>query len=43
MYDPIRGAWAIRRAGYATDSKYLGKLINIIEKQNLRRFDEVDF
>lgn len=43
MYDPIRGAWAIRRAGYATDSKYPGKLINIIEKQNLRRFDEVDF
>lgn len=43
MYDPVRGAWAIRRAGYATDSKYPGKLISIIEKQNLRRFDEVDF
>lgn len=43
MFDPVRGAWAIRRAGYATDSKYPGKLISIIEKQNLRRFDEVDF
>ncbi len=43
MFDPIRGAWAIRRAGYATDSEYPGKLIKLIESQDLRRFDEVGF
>ncbi|HEY8450313.1 MAG TPA: stalk domain-containing protein, partial [Bacillota bacterium] len=28
MHDPIRGAWALRRAGYATDSAYPRKLID---------------
>ncbi|MDO5716349.1 MAG: stalk domain-containing protein [Tissierellia bacterium] len=43
MFDPYRGAWAIRRAGYATDSAYPGKLIDIIEKYQLRELDAVDF
>lgn len=43
MYDPIRGAYAIRRAGYATDSGYPGKLIKIIKNNDLRKLDEVSF
>ncbi|MCI6609733.1 MAG: stalk domain-containing protein [Ezakiella sp.] len=43
MFDPIRGAFAIRRAGYATDSEYPGKLIKIIKDNNLRKLDEVSF
>ncbi|MFA7533022.1 MAG: glucosaminidase domain-containing protein, partial [Tissierellaceae bacterium] len=30
MYDSTMGAWALRRAGYATDSQYPKKLMNII-------------
>jgi len=35
-------AWAkgLRKSGYATDPKYPNKLIQIIEKYNLARFDE---
>lgn len=43
MYDHIRGAYAIRRAGYATDSGYPVKLISIIKKNDLRKLDEVSF
>lgn len=43
MFDPYRGAWAIRRAGYATDSEYPGKLIKIINDNDLRAYDEVSF
>ncbi len=43
MFDYIRGAYAIRRAGYATDSGYPGKLIKIINDNNLRKLDEVSF
>lgn len=43
MYDYIRGAYAIRRAGYATDSGYPGKLIKIIKDNDLRKLDEVSF
>lgn len=43
MFDPIRGAFAIRRAGYATDSEYPVKLIKIIKDNNLRKLDEVSF
>lgn len=41
MYDSTLGAWAIRRAGYATDPQYPIKLMNIIEKYNLNKLDEV--
>lgn len=41
MYDSTKGAWAIRRAGYATDSKYPLKLMEIIDSYNLRELDKV--
>ena len=41
MYDSTLGAWAIRRAGYATDPQYPIKLMNIIKKYNLNKLDEV--
>ncbi|MCF8011548.1 MAG: glucosaminidase domain-containing protein [Clostridiales bacterium] len=41
MHNSLNGAWALRRDGYATDSQYPLKLINIIEKQNLHRLDHV--
>jgi len=41
MHDSTQGAWALRRAGYATDSKYPIKLINLIKQYNLDRLDQV--
>lgn len=41
MYDSTLGAFAIRRAGYATDPKYPIKLIDIIEMYDLMILDEV--
>lgn len=41
MHDSTQGAWAIRRAGYATDPKYPMKLINIIKQYDLEKLDEV--
>ncbi len=41
MHDSTQGAWAIRRAGYATDPQYPVKLINIIKKYDLQKLDEV--
>lgn len=41
MHDSTQGAWAIRRAGYATDPKYPVKLIDIIKKYDLMKLDEV--
>lgn len=41
MYNPVLGAYAVRRAGYATDSQYPQKLINIIEQYDLWSLDEV--
>ncbi len=41
MHDSIRGAYALRRCGYATDSQYPVKLINIINQYQLYRLDEV--
>ena len=40
MYDSTLGAWAIKRAGYATDPVYATKLINIIKRYGLRRLDQ---
>jgi len=41
MHDSTLGAWAIRRAGYATDSQYPIKLMRIIEQYNLKKLDEI--
>ena len=41
MHDSTQGAWALRRAGYATDSKYPMKLMEIINTYNLRELDKV--
>lgn len=41
MHDPVQGAWALRRAGYATDSRYPIKLIQIMRQHGLFALDEV--
>jgi hypothetical protein len=43
MADPIQGAYAIRRSGYATDPNYPGKLINIMKQNNLFALDEIQW
>ncbi|MCR4443398.1 MAG: stalk domain-containing protein [Peptococcaceae bacterium] len=41
MNDSTLGAWALKRCGYATDSRYPLKLIDIIKRYNLNKLDEV--
>lgn len=41
MHDGIQGAWALRRAGYATDSQYPVKLINLMKQHNLFELEVV--
>jgi flagellum-specific peptidoglycan hydrolase FlgJ len=41
MHDGFKGAWALKRAGYATDSQYPTKLINIMKQYNLHLLDEM--
>lgn len=41
MHDSTLGAWALRRSGYATDSQYSIKLIDIINRYDLWKLDEV--
>lgn len=41
MYDSTLGAWAIRRAGYATDSQYPIKLMKIIKDYDLQKLDRI--
>ncbi len=41
MHDSTLGAWAIRRAGYATDSQYPIKLMNLIKQYNLQELDKI--
>lgn len=41
MHDSTLGAWAIRRAGYATDSQYPIKLMNLIKQYNLKDLDKI--
>lgn len=41
MHDSTLGAWAIRRAGYATDSQYPIKLMNLIKQYNLQDLDRI--
>lgn len=43
MHDYTSGAWAIRRAGYATDPLYSIKIINLINKYNLQELDRIIF
>ena len=40
MHNSTQGAYALRRCGYATDSGYPGKLINIIERYGLDKLDK---
>ena len=42
MYDSSLGAWAIRRAGYATDPQYPLKLMRIIRAYDLKKLDKID-
>lgn len=42
MHDGTRGAWALRRAGYATDSRYPLKLIDLMKRYDLYALDEVE-
>jgi hypothetical protein len=41
MYDSTLGAWALKRCGYATDSQYPAKLIQIIHLYDLKELDKV--
>lgn len=41
MYDYAQGAWALKRAGYATDPQYPIKLMNLIKQYNLMELDKV--
>lgn len=42
IFDSSLGAWALKRAGYATDSKYPIKLMDLIETHQLYKLDEID-
>ncbi|CAK7042301.1 glucosaminidase domain-containing protein [Tissierella sp.] len=41
MHNSTQGAWALRRAGYATDSGYPIKLMNIIKQYKLDELDKI--
>ncbi|PKM70365.1 MAG: hypothetical protein CVU93_02445 [Firmicutes bacterium HGW-Firmicutes-18] len=41
MYHSSLGAWAIRRAGYATDPLYPLKLMELIDQHNLKELDRI--
>jgi hypothetical protein len=41
MYDSTQGAWALKRCGYATDSSYPIKLMEIIYYYDLKELDKV--
>jgi len=41
MHSGEQGAWALKRCGYATDSKYAIKLIDLIRRYQLDRLDEM--
>lgn len=42
MFDYTKGAWALKRAGYATDPNYPLKLINIINEYELDELDKME-
>ena len=41
MHDYTQGAWAIKRAGYATDPQYALKLMQLIKQHNLQELDRI--
>jgi len=41
MSDSTQGAWALRRAGYATDSDYPQELMDIIKLYDLQKLDQI--
>ena len=41
MFDYSQGAWALKRAGYATDPQYALKLMQLIKQYNLDELDKV--
>lgn len=41
MFDYMQGAWALKRAGYATDPQYPIKLMKLIDTYNLDELDKV--
>lgn len=41
MYNGNLGAWALKRTGYATDSQYALKLIDIMKRYNLYELDKI--
>ena len=43
MYNSRLGAWAIKRAGYATDPRYPIKLIDLIDRYDLKKLDKIQF
>lgn len=42
MASPVQGAWALRKSGYATDSQYPVKLINLMKQYDLFKLDEFE-
>ena len=42
MHDSTQAAWALRRAGYATDPTYSTNLIRLIKQYNLDELDKID-
>lgn len=42
MHNGTMGAWALRRAGYATDSQYPVKLIQLMTQYDLYELDEIE-
>lgn len=42
MTNPVQGAWALKRAGYATDSRYPIKLIDIMKANDLFKLDQIE-
>ena len=42
MYDGTQAAWALSRAGYATDPEYALRLIRLMELYNLNELDKID-
>ncbi|HYG59628.1 MAG TPA: glucosaminidase domain-containing protein, partial [Symbiobacteriaceae bacterium] len=42
MTDPVLGAWGLRRSGYATDSQYPYKLIDIMNRYDLYKLNDLE-
>ncbi len=42
MSNPVLGAWALRRSGYATDPNYPVKLINLMKQYDMFKLDIIE-